>query len=242
MSTDLHTLSGAYAIDALSPAEAEEFEKHLDECPACRDEVRELQSAAARMGASEATSPPPGLKARVLAAADQQPQLRPKVTPIESRRSRRWAPKAAAAVAGLAAAAILAVAALGGISWPGDRGRDTPPVAGTEVSQVFEAPDAHIENVKTADGHRLAVATSPESGQMAIRTRTLARLKGDQVYQMWAKHNGRVTSVGVIDDLSAGKVMPIPTYGTTVAITVEPDGGSKRPTNPPIVEMDPQAI
>ena len=243
MSTDLHTLSGAYAIDALSPAEAEEFEKHLDECPACRDEVRELQGAAARMGAGEATAPPPSLKARVLAAADQQPQLRPKVIAIETSRSRRWVPRAAAAVGGLVAAALIAVAALGGISWPGsERGGDAPPVAGNEVSQVFDAPDAHVETVRTADGHRLTVATSPDSGQMAIRTRTLAKLKGDRVYQMWAKHNGRVTSVGLIEDLRAGKVMPIPTYGTTVAITVEPEGGSKKPSNPPIVEMDPQSI
>ncbi|HEX8508523.1 MAG TPA: anti-sigma factor [Propionibacteriaceae bacterium] len=243
MSIDLHTLSGAYAIDALSPAEAEEFEKHLDDCPACRDEVRELQSAAARMGAGEATAPPPSLKARVLAAADQQPQLRPKVSAIESRRPRRWAPRVAAAVGGLAAAAILAVAALGGIDWPGGgQTPSSPPLAGNEVSQVFEASDAHVATMRTADGHRLTVATSLESGQMAIKTRTLAELKGDRVYQMWAKHNGRVTSVGLIEDLRTGKVMPIPTYGTTVAITVEPEGGSKKPTNPPIVEMDPQAI
>jgi anti-sigma-K factor RskA len=237
MSTDLHTLSGAYAIDALSPAEAEEFEKHLDECPACREEVRELQGAAARMGAGEATVPPPSLRARVLAAADQQPQLPPRVTSITERRSRRWVPRAAA---GLVAAAVLLAAAVVGINRPWEQ--DAPPVAGNPVSEVFTAPDAHVETVRTADGHRLSVATSPESGQMAIKTATLARLKGDQVYQMWAKHNGRVTSVGLIEDLSAGKVMPIPTYGTTVAITVEPEGGSKKPTNPPIVEMDPQAI
>jgi anti-sigma-K factor RskA len=239
MSTDLHMLSGAYAIDALSPAEAEQFEKHLDECPACRDEVRELQSAAARMGAGEATLPPAGLKARVLAAADQQPQLRPKVTSIDSRRSRRWVPR----VAGAAAAVVLVAGAAVGIGTQlGNDDQDGPPVAANPVSEVFNAPDAHVETVKTADGHRLTVATSSDSGQMAIKTTTLARLKDDQVYQMWAKHNGRVTSVGVIDDLKAGKVMPIPTYGTTVAITVEPDGGSKKPTNPPIVEMDPQAI
>lgn len=237
MSTDLHTLSGAYAIDALSPAEAEEFEKHLDDCPACRDEVRELQGAAARMGAGEATVPPPSLKARVLAAADQQPQLRPKVTSIDERRSHRWVPR----VAGLAAAAVLLAGAVVGISRPWEE-QNAPPVAGNQVSEVFNAPDAHTTTVRTADGHRLRVATSPESGQMAIKTGTLARLKGDRVYQMWAEHNGRVTSVGLIDDLSAGKVMPIPTYGTTVAITVEPEGGSKKPTNPPIVEMDPQAI
>jgi anti-sigma-K factor RskA len=237
MSTDLHTLSGAYAIDALSPAEAEEFEKHLDQCPACRDEVRELQAAAARMGSSEATVPPPSLKARVLAAADAQPQLPPKVTSIDERRTRRWLPR----VAGLAAAAVLLAAAVVGISRPWEQ-EGAPPVAGNPVSEVFNAPDAHVETVKTADGHKLSVATSPDSGQMALKTATLARLKGDRVYQMWAKHNGRVTSVGVIEDLGAGKVMPIPTYGTTVAITVEPEGGSKKPTNPPIVEMDPQAI
>ena len=84
MSIDLHTLAGAYALDALSPAEADAFATHLEECPACRDEVRELQEAAARMGASEATAPPRALKARVLAAADQQPQLPPKVTPIDA--------------------------------------------------------------------------------------------------------------------------------------------------------------
>jgi anti-sigma-K factor RskA len=237
MSTDLHTLSGAYAIDALSPAEAEEFEKHLDQCPACRDEVRELQAAAARMGASEATVPPPSLKARVLAAADEQPQLPPQVTSLDERRSRRWVPR----VAGLAAAAVLLAAAVVGISRPWEED-NAPPVAGNPVSEVFDAPDAHTTTVRTADGHRLTVATSPDSGQMAIKTATLARLKGDRVYQMWAKHNGRVTSVGLIEDLGAGKVMPIPTYGTTVAITVEPEGGSKKPTNPPIVEMDPQAI
>ncbi len=71
MSTDLHTLSGAYAVDALSDEEARRFDTHLEDCQACRDEVRELQEAAARMGASEAVAPPPALRARVLAAADQ---------------------------------------------------------------------------------------------------------------------------------------------------------------------------
>ena len=77
MSTDLHTLSGAYAVDALSPEEAEEFRKHLDGCPACREEVRELREAAARMGASEAVTPPAHLKANIMLAADRLPQLPP---------------------------------------------------------------------------------------------------------------------------------------------------------------------
>jgi len=239
MSTDLHTLSGAYAIDALSPAEADAFAKHLDDCQACRDEVRELQDAAARMGASEATAPPSALRARILAAADQQPQLPPKVSHLDEHRRRRWVPR----LAGLAAAAVLLAAGVFGVGQLRGQDEQGPPVATNQVSEVFEAPDAHLASVTTADGHVLKVATSTDSGQMALETKSLGRLKDEKVYQMWAKHNKKVTSIGLIDDLKDGKVMPIPTYGTSVTITVEPAGGSPKPTGSPIMPwMDPQAI
>ena len=45
MTTDVHTLSGAYALDALSDQEAADFREHLRGCQACRDEVRELRAA-----------------------------------------------------------------------------------------------------------------------------------------------------------------------------------------------------
>lgn len=237
MSTDLHTLSGAYAIDALSPGEADSFERHLDECPACRDEVRELQAVAARMGASEAIAPPSALRSRVLEAADRQPQLPPKVTSLAERRQRR-VPR----LVGAAAAVILLAGAVAGVvtrPWE----QHSAQVSANPVSEVFDAPDAHVSTIKTADGHRLRLATSLYSGRMALETDTLRRLKHKEVYQMWAKHNGRVTSIGVVQDLEQGKVIPIPTYGTTIAITVEPEGGSRRPTSAPITKwMDPQAI
>ncbi|WP_103337818.1 zf-HC2 domain-containing protein [Amycolatopsis sp. CA-126428] len=40
---DLHTLTGAYAVNALSDLERAQFDRHLNECDACRLEVRELQ-------------------------------------------------------------------------------------------------------------------------------------------------------------------------------------------------------
>jgi anti-sigma-K factor RskA len=36
--------------------------------------------------------------------------------------------------------------------------------------------------------------------------------------------------------------MPLPASGTTVAITVEPAGGSKAPTTRPIVSVDPASV
>lgn len=234
MSTDLHTLSGAYAIDALSPDEADDFNRHLQGCTACRDEVRELQEAAARMGASEAVAPPPALRARVLAAADQLPQLPPNVTPIERARSRRWVPRLTAA----AAAAILAVAGVG-VTVNQLNQPDRPDERTQSVAGVFNAPDAHTENVPTANGGRLRVAVSATYGQMAVATAGLPKV-GDRVYQLWAIRNERPTSLGLLD--RNGKVMPIPTPGTTMAITIEPAGGSTKPTSPPIIAMDPESV
>jgi anti-sigma-K factor RskA len=232
MSTDLHTLSGAYALNALSEDEARQFDRHLEECPACREEVRELQAAAAKMGAAEALAPPPALKARVLAAADQLPQLPPRVTRLESVRKRHWSAKLVAA----AAAVILAVS--GGVAvFESQRGDDQSVV----VAQVFQAGDAHTKTVQTGHGS-VTVATSADLGRMAVRTDGLRALSGKRVYQLWAVHGGTPTSAGVIEDLKAGAAMAMPSEGTTVAITVEPAGGSEQPTTAPFVTVDPTKV
>src|SRR5690242_11984655 len=136
MTADVHTLSGAYALDALSEEEAAEFREHLRRCQACRDEVRELQDAAARMGAAEAVTPPPALRARVLAAAERTPQQPPVVT-LASRRarrarvSRRWR-------GGVADAAVLVAGGVIGVQALTDS--DTPGL-GPGPTEVFSASD-----------------------------------------------------------------------------------------------------
>jgi anti-sigma-K factor RskA len=234
MTIDLHTLSGAYVLDALSPEEAEEFRLHLEQCQACRDEVRELREAAATMGASEALAPPADLRARVLAAADRQPQLPPRVTTLERTRSfpTRFAVVAAAIVVVLAGAVGIVLS---------QRSEEQPPVAAA-VSQVFDAADAKTATVDTANGGRVTVATSQQLGRMALETDTLPELRDRHVYQLWAVHNGTPTSAGVVRDLDAGAAMAMPAAGTTVAITIEPAGGSAEPTTKPIVQMDPAQV
>jgi anti-sigma-K factor RskA len=239
MSTELHTLSGAFALDALSPEEAEEFRRHLEECQACRDEVRELREAAARIGAGEALAAPPALRARVLAAADRQPQLPPKVTALETFRSKRkrLGPRLAAA-----AAAIVLVAG-GAFALTQREHQDSSGSVTAAVSQVFSAPDVHTAVVDTRNGGRLTVATSHRLGAMALKTDGLPKLSHTSVYQLWAIHDdGTTTSAGVVGNLTSGQRMALPPAGTTVAVTVEPSGGSPQPTTKPIVEMDPEQV
>jgi anti-sigma-K factor RskA len=240
MSTDVHTLSGAYALDALSHEEAAEFRRHLDGCQACRDEVRELQRAAARMGSAEAATPPFHLKAKILAAAERTPQEPPvqaarpseAAGPEESRR--RWP-------VWLAAAAAAVVIAGGGVIGL-QAMQDEEPTLPAAVSQVFEAEDARTATVRTENGGKLTVGVSPSRNEMAVDARDLPELDGERVYQLWAVHGEEMVSVGVLRDTDEGAAMGMPEEDTRVAVTVEPDGGSEQPTSSPIVEVDPRAV
>lgn len=238
MSTELHTLSGAFALDALTAEEAARFRTHLEECAACRDEVRELRAAAARMGEVEATAPPAALKARVLAAVDRTPQEPPKVVPHDrgsADRWRRWAPR-------LAAAAAAIVVAVGGAIGIGQMtGNEPTDNLSARVVRVFDAQDVRKTEVDTSHGP-VRVATSAGRGEMAVDTSGLRPLDSGHVYQLWSIAAGSPVSVGVLDDPGAGASMEMPEPGTQVAITVEPAGGSEQPTTQPIVEVDPAAV
>src|SRR5205823_9499878 len=80
---DLHSLSGAYALDALEPgAEHDRFTRHLSRCSSCAGEVRgfrEVGSALAFAAVDPSAGPPAELRERVLAAAARTRQLPPEV-------------------------------------------------------------------------------------------------------------------------------------------------------------------
>lgn len=239
MNTDVHTLSGAYAIDALSPEEAKRFSSHLQACPACRQEVRELQAAAARLGASEAATPPAHLKARVISAAAEHPQLPPRVRHrgTEMRRRRqKWLPRLMVA----AAAAVLIVA--GAIGYDQLQApEDHDDQLATGVVRVFEAPDAHHATTPTSIGGTVSVATAPSLNKMALDTDRLPDLEDDKVYQLWTIADGTAASAGLLIP-DRGAAMELPGEGTMVALTVEPAGGSEQPTSEPIMTVTPSEL
>jgi hypothetical protein len=253
MTTDVHTLSGAYALDAVTAEEADEFGAHLAVCESCRTEVREFHEAAARMGAAEALAPSPGLRDRVLAAVDRTPQIPPsparaaapgdtgsgRVTPLREstqatgpRRWLTWVATAAAAVV-LAGAGVVGVRAV----LEPDNGQ-----LSSAATAVFTSGDVHTATVKTANGGKLRVGVSPRLDEMAVDTRDLPALDDGHVYQIWAVHDGFMKSAAVLTDPEAGAAMTLPAPATEVAVTVEPSGGSKQPTTAPIVQVDPHAV
>jgi len=74
---ELHTLAGAYVLDAVTDSERARFDAHLAGCEQCRQEVRELREATARLGAAAAIDPRADLKRMTIEAAGRISQRAP---------------------------------------------------------------------------------------------------------------------------------------------------------------------
>lgn len=80
---DLAQLSGAYALGAVSPEEAAEFENFMARSPELRWEVTELTDTAVELGlATTPVDPPASLKASIMDQISRTPQL-PALTLVE---------------------------------------------------------------------------------------------------------------------------------------------------------------
>lgn len=66
MNDDIHSLVGAYAVDAVDQSERARFEAHLATCAECRAEVDSLRGAATSLAAIADTPAPASLKAALM--------------------------------------------------------------------------------------------------------------------------------------------------------------------------------
>src|SRR3982751_2977784 len=103
MSADVHTLVGAYALDAIDDLERARFDRHLAECESCERELAELRATAGRLADVSTLTPPARLKDAVMAQVGRTRQVgrgRPAAGRGPEVRWRRW-PGAAGAAGGI---------------------------------------------------------------------------------------------------------------------------------------------
>ena len=241
---ELHLLTGSYALDALSDEERAEFEKHLDQCPSCAEEVRGLRETASRLAMATAVTPPAGLRQRVLAAAPLTRQVPPTGRSSLTRgggfpRRRLSRAGLTAGILALAAAVVFLLVTQFSTSHQLQQARQD----NSAIAAVLAAPDARIESLPAAAGGTVTAVMSLRQEEAVVTTSALPALPGTRVYQLWvmtsagaAKSAGllTVTSSGTTSaPLLAGGVLP----GDRLGITVEPSGGTAQPTTTPIVVM-----
>jgi anti-sigma-K factor RskA len=229
MTAELHTLTGAYALDAVSDVDRAEFERHLGECAACREEVAELRATGAWLAAAAAVAPPPELKPLVLAGVARTRQLPPRV-PVVRRSSRAKTWQVRFALFGAAAAAVVAVAV----------GLQTTTAPLRPVDPVLSAPDASVIHGVGQGSATLVVSRS--RNQAVLLASGLPALDAAHVYQVWLIGKDGAHSAGLMQPESPDRMRPMPADlppgVDRVGITVEPAGGSPGPTTPAVTRID----
>ncbi|WP_338703070.1 anti-sigma factor [Streptomyces sp. Q6] len=246
MSTaELHTLTGAYALHALSDDERDAFERHLGDCAACAQEVRELGATAGRLGLAVSVTPPAGFRDQVLRRVTTVRQEPPRtsgggvsVAAVPRRRPvARWA----------LAACLAAAASLGGVAvWQheqADRAREEARAAqrqADQVAQVLSAPDAKVASARLAGGARGSVVVSHDRDRAVFVAAGMASPPDGKVYQLWFDDGGHMRPAGLLDPARPDQsVLMKGSVGEAsgMGVSVEPNGGSEQPTTSPVALM-----
>lgn len=230
---EIHELTAGYALDALDPAEREEYERHLADCEPCREELASFWEVTSALAvAADGPTPSPALRERILESARAETQNVVRLGP-----RRRLTPVLAAATA------IAAVVAIGlglyAVSLHGQLGDTKAQLSAQQaVASVLADADATTVALQAGSG-KLVVAAD---GSAVLVLDHLADAPAGKTYQAWVVQGTTPASAGTFSARDGRAVVPIPQPvpdGAVVAVTVEPAGGATAPTLPPVAASQP---
>jgi anti-sigma-K factor RskA len=232
--SDIHALSGAYAVDALDDHERAEFEEHLAVCAECRAEVASFRETGALIAETEAVDPPASLRDSVLSGISQVRPIPPETTALPEQAEptstrgvrRRMLPQLLAAAA---AVVLLAAGVLTWHPWQNDHA--------DLATQILNAPDAMKVTEKLPGGTGELTLVRSASLQRAVMIGDHVPAAGSgKTYQMWYQQPGQpMVSAGLMPDADEPTVLSgDAATAVAAAVSVEPAGGSQKPTTDPV--------
>lgn len=229
--SDIHALSGAYAVDGLDDVERTSFERHLAGCPTCRDEVDGLREASSLLADTSLAQAPDSLRARVLAEIATTRPL-PPLAPVVSLAERRRGPRRSLAALVAAAAAVLAIG--GGtivVQQLGDEPAATPQLSATD--RVMRAADAESFTTPAKGGGTVTVVRSSSLNQAVLMTQGLADAPSGHTLEMWLQHDTKYIPAGFLANGADHKILLDGDPGSAqgFGLTVEPSSGSTEPSD-----------
>jgi hypothetical protein len=228
----------AYAIGALDPGQIAELEGHLTDCKRCQDELRWLSPAVRALPeAVERQAPPPQLKQRLMAEVRADAAADARRARSEERRER------AQSRAGVGE--WLRGLNLGGLTWKPLTGLALVVLViaggiGYAVGTDGGGGAAHTTQVEPgANGIAAKVVT--EGGRGEVHLANVKPLPKGRVLEAWVERDGVVEAVPALfapDQAGrASTTIEDMKNVSAVMVTREPEGGSKKPTTVPIVEV-----
>jgi anti-sigma-K factor RskA len=191
---EFEELSGAYALEAVTPAEREAAQAHLVGCAACTRRLRELQAVVDLLPYSaQQVNPPASLKGRLFEAIrmeNTQTQPVPIPSIARSRPRRSWSTQI------LAIAAVLALLLFGGMTaWNVSLQQQNSSLQQQNASLQNQVALAYGLHGRGASGKLIYL---PEQNITLLVIGGLPQLHGTQVYQGWLIHGKQPTSIGLL--------------------------------------------
>ena len=223
-------LIAGHALRALSSEDEERVVVHLAECERCRRKLRETEAVAASLAYSvPQVAPPPELRSRVLAiaepvvaapaAAAETPAAAGALAPPARPATRRgWWPRFS-----LVAVPAMAVALAAMLAW-----------------NVSLRNDVNANRSDLANG---AAVMLPGVGNVVAQTNGSATLfahlrpaPAGKTYEAWVIRGSVALPAGVFEGGGTVelKLTQPARPGDKIAVTIEPAGGSQKPTTTPI--------
>jgi anti-sigma-K factor RskA len=244
MNTDIHTLAGAYVLDAVDDVERAAFARHLADCDSCAAEVDELRETVARLADGTWSVPPPRLRAEVLGQVGRTRQAPPGTRPghDDTATPSRWRRITATAAAAVVLAAGTATATY---VVQEQRVRDERAAAAAarreaaQIQAVLSAPDVKVRTGTVAGGGRVTVVVSAARDAGVVVMADAPVPPAGRAYQLWLLSGTTPTSAAVLEPGRSGATRLVEGVRGKDAfgVTVEPAGGSRTPTLPTVAAI-----
>jgi hypothetical protein len=242
-------LLGAYALDALEPAELQVVDRHVQGCQACLAEVAEYREVAGLLTPGWG-KPPAGVWERIAASLEEAPPpldlapviaMKPPAPPTTiSARGGRTRRGFGAGIAAMVAVAAVAMIGFLGVRAVDNRGVDRDSVSAyAELERSANAaladPSGQKVDLVSTDGSRYVQAVVLRDGTGYLVNPKLPALPAERTYQLWAVVGTAKISVGVLGN--APKIVPFKMNGpvSALAITEEVSGGVVASRADPVV-------
>jgi anti-sigma-K factor RskA len=227
-------LRDIYVLGALTEEERSEFEKHLAAYPARRAEVDELRAVAGLLALyPEEQDPPAELSRRIMSVVEAE--ARPPRAERSSGFAMLWELLRLRNLA-LGAVALLVI---GLFSWSmllrGEAQDLRSQVQEMQASQG--AQTIELEGTGTQQAAHAQVVTL-EDHRAVLMAEDMLPLPEGKTYQIWVIEDEAPEPSGLFEpaDGPVATVVETPLKGAdAVAVTVEPEGGSPRPTSDPLL-------
>lgn len=230
-------LIAPYVFDHVDDLERRQVERLVAADPEARRELDEFREVVAAFTVD--TAPPASMRGDVLAAiarpaAPVRVAEKRHTSSAERRPSsvrRRWV------TLGVAAAVAAGIAVPTSIAVQSHSQQQQLQAEADVVAQMVADPAARVLRAEVEGGGEVSALVS--SDRVFLSTSEMADADSQSDYQLWVIDGEEISSLGLMrPEDGATSALVEAGAGATLAVTVEPRGGSEQPTTDPIVAVE----